>query len=231
MTVCQPEFVFAPLESMPARAAMLLADTALAAVARYGHFALALSGGNSPRPLFHLLRVEPWRSLLPWGHIRVFFADERCVPPDHPMSNYGMVHEALLAHVPVAEVYRMRGEDDPETAARTYAELFAAHAPLGLHCALLGMGADGHTASLFPHSSALESSDTVTWIERPDATRITLTRPVLDSAEVALFYVTGADKTPRVRELCQGPLPGPADFPAAHIAADRRIWVLDAKIS
>lgn len=230
MTVCPPEFVFAPLKSMPARAAMLLVDVAVAAVARYGHFALALSGGSSPRPLFHLLRDEPWRSLLPWSQTRVFFADERCVPPDHPLSNYGMVHELLLAHVPVAEVHRMRGEDEPETAARMYAELYATRAPLGLHCALLGMGADGHTASLFPHSSVLNASRNVTWIVRPDATRITLTRQVLDSAEMALFFVAGMDKAQRVLELCYGPLPGMADFPAAHIAANRRVWVLDERL-
>lgn len=227
MNLSLPELIFAPAEAMPERAAAILLNAAVEAVALRGIFTLALSGGSSPLPLFRLLRGEQWRVRFPWSRTRVFFADERCVPPDHTLSNYGMIQRELLAYVPVGEVFRMRGEDDPESAAARYAAEFAAQTPHGLDCAVLGMGADGHTASLFPYAAVLQDPASVATTVRPDATRITLGKTVLDAAALALFYVSGADKAERVLELCgEAPLSAEA-FPAAHIRATRRVWVLD----
>lgn len=118
------------------------------------------SGGSTPLTLFRLLRTEAWAARVDWAHTRVFWVDERCVAPDHPASNYGAANQELLAHVPAAEIYPMDGEIDPGESAVAYEELLRQHVPAEegmprLDCALLGMGDDGHTASLFPGSPLL----------------------------------------------------------------------------
>lgn len=225
------EFFFGDEPAMARHAAESLIHAAGQAVTAHGYCALALSGGSSPASLFRLLREEPWRSRMPWPQTRVFFADERCVPPEHALSNYGMVREMLLAYVPAAGVFRMHGEDDPREAASRYAEVFRIHAPQGLHCAVLGMGADGHTASLFPHSAALDTAEFTAMTARPDAMRVTLTFPVLDAVPLVIFYVKGQDKAARVRELFAGNSPSRQEFPAAHVRAARRLWVLESSLN
>jgi 6-phosphogluconolactonase len=219
-------------------AAEMFARAAADAVAVAGRFAVALSGGSTPRRLYRRLGSDPWRARLPWDRCHLFFGDERAVPPDHPDSNYRMVRETLLDAVPIpaAQVHRIRAEaDDPERAAHDYedelAAFFGRGVPPRFDLVLLGMGEDGHTASLFPGSPVLEERRrwvAAPWVEAKQARRLTLTLPVLNQAALVLFLVCGPDKAgtlPRVLRPETGtPLP-----PAARIApaTGRLVWLLD----
>ncbi len=195
-------------EAMAERAAHLFAAACEEAVNERGVFRVALSGGQTPVPLFHLLAQSDWADRLPWDKMVFFWADERCVGPDHPESNYGMARRELLSHVPATHFYRMRGEEDPvEAAARYEAQIREdfALAPGALprfDFILLGMGEDGHTASIFPNSPLLgvkkpeEKRRLVADVYVPErkADRITLTLPVLNNARCCMFLVAGAEK-------------------------------------
>lgn len=197
----------ADAEALAAAAAAVVVDSASRAVAARGRFTIALSGGATPRRLYQLLADPgaPFRGRLPWDRVHVFFGDERHVPPDHQDSNYRAAREALLDHVSVASVHRMRGEEpDAGLAAAAYeaelARFFAA--PAGgpaprIDLVLLGLGADGHTASLFPGSPALHERRrwvVAPYVEKLGARRITLTFPALDRAREVVFVVSGAEK-------------------------------------
>ena len=178
---------------------------------------LALAGGSTPRGLYERLVKAP----LPWAEIDVFFSDERCVPPDHPDSNYGMAQRALLGKVP-ARVHRMCGEAcEAEAYERLLRERVAGDPP-SLDVVLLGLGADGHTASLFSGDAALEERERlVLRVERPDATpgggvRLTLTLPVLNAAREAIFLVAGAGKREALSQLRAG-----EGIPAVQVRAGR----------
>jgi 6-phosphogluconolactonase len=217
-----------PAGSGPRRELRVVEDLAAGAAAEIeaiGPRTLALAGGSTPREVYRRLataRVD-WRSL------DVFFGDERCVPADHPDSNFRMAHEALLAGVPV-RVHRMPGET---CAASAYeAELRAAfethdRTPEGVpvfDLVLLGLGEDGHTASLFPGDPALlERERLVVRVERPDHPRLTLTLPVLSAARAALFLVAGAAKREPLRRL----LAGDPALPASHVGAARVVIFAD----
>jgi len=177
----------------------------------------ALAGGSTPRGLYErLVRAD-----LPWPEIECFFGDERCVPPEHPASNFHMAQEALLAHVP-ATVHAMPGETcDAEAYERLLRDRLGDAARFDL--ALLGLGEDGHTASLFPGDPALEERERlVVRVERPDFPRLTVTYPVLDAARVALFLVVGASKREALTHLLEG-----GDIPAARVASERVLVVAD----
>jgi 6-phosphogluconolactonase len=175
------------------------------AVAERGRFTWALAGGSTPRRLYELLASEQYRTSIDWSKVYVFFGDERCVPPDSEESNYRMAREALLSQVPVPEdnVLRMAGELEPEVAAEAYTRAlgdvfttarFPDAAP-EFDLILLGMGDDGHTASLFPGSPAL--GETVRWVsaaKKGEQSRLTLTYPVLNAAREVVFLVMGANK-------------------------------------
>src|SRR6185312_4569148 len=139
--------------SGPAEASVRAA-AALAAAARTGG-SISLAGSNTPRRSYELLAAEPG---IDWSHVHLWFGDERCVPPDDPESNYRMAHESLISRIdiPAGNVHRMRGEDEPDAAAAAYSREIAG---LSLDLAVLGLGPDGHTASLFPESPALEVRD------------------------------------------------------------------------
>lgn len=205
-------------EELYSRAADAVAVTAERAVAARGVFSVALSGGTTPRSLYELLATDQYRSRIPWGNTHVFWGDERCVPPTHPDSNYRAAHDALLVHVPIppANVHRLRGEEDaPEAAAseyeRTLREFFLVEPgqapPFDL--LLLGMGDDGHTASLFPHTDALrEERRTVVanFVDKLAAYRLTITPPVLRSAREVLVLVSGGAKARVLRDVLESPL-------------------------
>jgi 6-phosphogluconolactonase len=179
---------------------------------------VALSGGETPRPLYELLAA---RSRLPWEQVDVFFADERCVPPDHAASNYRLAHETLLARVP-ARVHRMPGETCAAAAYEAEIVSLLGERP-ALDLALLGIGEDGHTASLFPNDPALAIEDRlVAAVQRPDWPRLTLTLPVLSAAAVALFLVAGASKRGALSRMLADD-----DIPAARISAARVVVVAD----
>lgn len=228
-----PDFRILPDAAAAARfAAHLGAAFAREAVMRRKRFTVALAGGSTPRSVYAALAAEP-AGAVPWREAFVFFGDERRVPPDDPASNYRMAHETLLSKVPVPaeHVFRLRGEaPDPDAEARRYETELRREAPDGLDLVFLGMGEDGHTASLFPESPAVDERHR--WVvpaEAPKGTpapgRLTLTLPLLSAARRVVFLVTGAakrDALTRVRHRLE-PLP-----PAARVnAREVTLWIVD----
>ncbi|AHE99140.1 6-phosphogluconolactonase [Thioalkalivibrio paradoxus ARh 1] len=178
---------------------------------------MALAGGNTPRRLYRLLAGPPYALSIPWDRVRLFLGDERWVPVDHPDSNARMVREALLAGLLEAPAFFPMPTDaeDPEQAARRYHECLVREVPSDagngvprLDLVLLGMGDDGHTASLFPGTPVLDASEPVAavFVPRLDSWRLSLTLPLLNAARHVLFLVTGADKAATLaRVLGDGP--------------------------
>ncbi|MFQ5471357.1 MAG: 6-phosphogluconolactonase [Dehalococcoidia bacterium] len=179
---------------------------------------IVLAGGSTPRQMY-----ERWaRADFPWSDVHIFFGDERCVPPDDAASNFRMARESLLSKVST-NVHRMPGEScDTEAYETELRRMFAEGGP-SFDLVLLGLGEDGHTASLFPGDPALEVTDRwVVRVERPDFERLTLTLPVLSAARVAMFLVTGAAKRTALRQLLDRD-----DIPAARVSAERVIVIAD----
>ena len=174
-----------------------------------GRFSLALSGGSTPKALYQLLAGDAWKSRIEWSKCDVFFGDERAVSPDDALSNFKMASEALLNHVP-ARVYRMEGERaDLESAARDYQNLLQDTCDR-LDLILLGLGDDGHTASLFPGSPQLGEREN--WVTatpvaslEPHVRRLTLTFPAINTARRVWFLASGAGKAERLHEVLSGP--------------------------
>ena len=167
------------------------------------------SGGSTPKALHAHLASEPLQSQIDWMHVHIFFGDERTVPPDHADSNYRMAHETLLSKVPIPgdNVHRMRGEIDPQTAAKEYGEMLKTEfGDGGLDFVILGMGDDGHTASLFPQTTALKESKhrcVANHVEKLNTWRITLTAPFINRAANVLVLIAGAAKAERVSEVLE----------------------------
>lgn len=215
--------VVADPDALAEAAARAIVDTATQAVAARGRFTIALAGGATPRATYARLAAAPFRDRMPWDRTWVFFGDERAVPPEHPESNFGMAQAALLSRVaiPRDQVIRLRGEaEDPETAAADYARALAAafesrrgEVPR-FDLVLLGLGVDGHTASLFPGSPVLkEIFRTVAAVYAAAAAvpkRLTLTLPVLNAAARVIFLVAGAEKAKAVRAVLTEKAPLPA---------------------
>ena len=219
-------------------AARAIAEAAVAAVTDHGRFTFVLAGGTTPRDTYMRLAAPPLVDLVPWDRTLVFFGDERCVAPDHAESNYRMASEALLSKVgiPAERVYRMRGEaDDPEEAAAEYARTLATvfQAKRGglprLDLVLLGLGLDGHAASLFPGSPASkEIFRTVVAVHAAAARipqRLTLTIPTLNAAARVIFLISGAEKA----KVVKATLTGGAILPGSMIRpTDGTVtWIVD----
>ena len=200
---------------------------------------VALAGGSTPRRLYETLAAPSFRARIPWDRVHVFWGDERCVPPDHPDSNYRMARESLLDMVPLPaeNIHRVRGELQPEAAAQAYTEelqeFFDASWPV-FDLVLLGMGKDGHTASLFPGSDALRETErpvvgvTAQYQDRP-ARRVTLTPSAINAARQVLFLATGAGKAETLRAVLEGPHQ-PDVLPAQVVRPTdgQLLWLLDA---
>ncbi len=212
----QPEIKVLPdPAAVAAEAAERIVRAAGKAISLSGRFSIALAGGSTPKTLYELLASDAYRDRIDWRSVDIFFGDERTVPPDHKDSNYRMAQQALLSKVPVLEenVHRMRGEHDPEEAAKEYGQMlkekFArGEADGGLDLILLGMGDDGHTASLFPGTTALRETKhraVANPIPQLKTTRLTLTAPFINRAREVILTVTGAAKATRLAEVLQGP--------------------------
>ena len=201
------------------RAAQYFLEMASEAVGAYGRVRIAISGGNTPKAVFELLADpnQPWRTRMPWEKLDLYWVDERCVPPNYADSNYRMTREAMLDHVPLRpkQIHRIEGELDPEAAAARYEtelrsnfRLKGAESPR-FDLVALGMGKDGHTASLFPHTEAVREMSRLAvanHIPQPDAWRVTLTWPVINHARSVFFLVSGQDKASILPEVLTGPL-------------------------
>jgi len=210
------------------------------AVQARGRFSVALAGGSTPRALYALLASEPYQSRVPWAQVHVFWGDERCVSPDRPESNFRMAQEALLARVPVpsTQVHRIAGESgDPVAAAKSYERTLHTwfHVQDGampvFDLILLGLGEDGHTASLLPHGAAARETRRFA-VEahggNPNLPRVTLTVPVLTHARRLVWLVAGARKASVVRKVLEGPEQLDA-LPAQRVrsVAGISLWLLD----
>ena len=203
-------------------------------------FTVALAGGETPRYLYSLLASSQYAPQVPWERVHVFWGDERHVPPDDPASNYRMAYDALLSRVPIPpeNVHRIRAElPDAHEAARTYEDElrgFCGLQPSELprfDLVLLGMGADGHTASLFPHTDALHDREHLVaapWVEKLNTYRLTLTPRVLNNAATVVFLVSGEGKAATLHAVLEGPLQ-PDLLPAQLIAPTNGtlLWLVD----
>ncbi len=210
-------------------AADLLTNAAHTAVAARGRFTLAIPGGSVPTPVFTALAEREF----PWDATRLLWVDERAVPPDHEHSNYGAFARDLLPSLPIpaTQVLRMRGELGPDDGARDYTTVLGnALAGHPLDAALLGIGEDGHVASLFPGKDALEATDPVLPIHdspKPPPERITLSLPILRAATTVVVVALGQGKKDAITQvLAATPLPTPLP---ARLATDRpgATWIID----
>jgi len=222
-----------PQELFQAAAAEFI-SLASTAIRDHEKFSVALSGGSTPKSLYSVLA----KATLSWEKIFFFWSDERHVPPDHPESNYRMAKEALLSIVPVPpeNIFRVRAEEkDANVVARDYEEALRSFFRLRpgefprFDLILLGLGPDGHTASLFPNTPALNETKRLVvanWVEKFKTNRITFTYPVLNYAACVIFLVSGGDKSEIVREVLENP---GADLPSqkVHPANGRLLWLLD----
>ena len=198
-------------------------------------FSLALSGGTTPKALYELLATGPYKSRIDWRNVEIFFGDERTVPPDHQDSNYRMAQESLLSKVPIPgdNVYRMAGERDPQQAAKEYGEMLKEKfGEGGMDVVLLGMGDDGHTASLFPGTAALGETKhrcVANHVPKLGAWRITLTAPFINRSRGVMILVSGESKAKRLEEVLEGPQ-DPRRLPVQLIrpVGGSLTWLVDA---
>jgi 6-phosphogluconolactonase len=210
-------FVEPTAAALAERAARQFVDLAQQAVAARGTARIAISGGSTPKAAFALLADagKEWRKQMPWDRLELFWVDERCVPPDDPDSNYRMTREAMLDHVPLKpeQIHRIEGELEPGLAADRYeAELRKSFRLRGAEIpqfdvVQLGMGPDGHTASLFPHTAALHEMKrlaTANHVEQMNTWRVTLTLPVINHARHVFFLVEGVSKAMILNKVFEG---------------------------
>ncbi len=224
-----------PAELFPAAATEFI-RLAQEAIRISGRFTVALSGGSTPKNLFKLLAGFPAADI-PWEQVYFFFGDERHVPPDDPESNFRMANESLLSkiHARSENVFRIHAEEDAETAANNYEQQLIKFFNLQpgefprFDLIMLGLGPDGHTASLFPGSKGLSEKHRLVianWVEKFNAFRITFTYPVLNQAACVTFMAAGADKADAVRRVLQDKMQGP---PAGGVMPvdGKLLWFLD----
>lgn len=233
-------FVVLPTpEAVTEAAADRIIAAARNAIRRRGRFRMALSGGSTPLPIYRLLTHEPRISAVDWSRVEWFWGDERCVPPDNSMSNYRAAREILLDRLPGVRsraIHRLQAEaPDRDRRAVAYQAQIArafdtepdAARPPAFDLIWLGMGRDGHTASLFPGSTALGERRrwvVATWAPAPAAWRLTMTLPIINAARSVLFVVIGADKAGPFQAVRSDS----GDLPAARVRARSTLWLVDA---
>lgn len=227
--------IFETPDELAAGLADAFVDDARRAIEQHGAFFVALAGGTTPKNAYHLLSQEPRRSQVDWNHVFVYFGDERSVPPDSDESNYKMATDAFLraVNIPADHVHRMRGEADPQQTAREYAEMLIQ--TMGdvpqFDLIMLGMGADGHTASLFPGTDPLTDDDRLVravYVEKLSTWRITITPRVINNARHVVIATEGLPKAPALYAVRQGPYE-PQTHPIQIVAPTngRLSWYVD----
>jgi 6-phosphogluconolactonase len=229
--------VWHDLDDLSARAAELFIATAYESITGNGDFTVALSGGSTPRALYARLASEAHEEYAAWARTHVFWSDERCVPPTDEQSNYRMARETLLDHVPLPpqQIHRMRGEDEPVSAAALYTSQLGQHLASRagrFNLILLGLGDDGHTASLFPHSSALDDMEHLVaapFVEKLRVHRLTLTFRVINDAAHTIFLVSGEAKAAALHAVLEGDA-DPHAWPARMVRpahGGKLTWLID----
>ena len=223
--------ILSSAEDLARAAAELFVAKSNEAVAQRSVFTVALSGGSTPKPLYELLAK---REQVPWSNMHFFWADERHVPPDDPDSNYRMAYELLLSRVPVSEhkVHRIKSEHPHAAeAAKEYEEEILQYVPgrpPRFDLILLGLGTDGHTASIFPGAEVVHEREKLvaaSYVEKLRSYRITMTLPLINNAAAVVFLVSGAEKA----EIVQSVLQGPKRYPAQEVrpTTGELVWLLD----
>jgi 6-phosphogluconolactonase len=228
-------YVEADPAALARRAVEYLVEMAGEAVEAQGRVRIAISGGSTPKAAFELLadNNQPWRWRMPWEMLDLYWVDERCVPPDDAQSNYRMTRESLLDRVPLKpeQIHRIEGELEPEAAAARYEQELRSSFSLGesesprFDLVALGLGTDGHTASLFPQTQALKETTRLVaanHVPQLDTCRVTLTWPVINHARSVFFLVSGQDKASVLNEVLTGPrdqerLPSQLIWPSSGI--------------
>ncbi len=230
--------IFDDLDALSQAAADAFVEASIDAIAQRARFLVTLSGGTTPVRLYQLLAEQPYSGLVNWSGLTAFWGDERCVPAEDMENSYREVHDILLGRVPIppANIHRIRSELEPEEAATDYAQLLTEYAtpPLDwprFDLVLLGMGSDGHTASLFPGSevTAREPVLAVTGhYENRPARRVTLTPMVINTARQVIFLVSGPGKADALRRVLYGEV-RPIELPAQRIHPEdgALIWMVD----
>lgn len=229
-------FVFPTGDEVAKALAEFFVKHAADAIEAHGRFVVALSGGTTPKATYGLFTQPPYRDAIDWNAIEFFFGDERCVPPDDDESNYKMARDTFLRpmNIPDEHVHRMRGEDDPQQAALAYRRELAE--TLGddpfFDLVMLGMGPDGHTASLFPGQDPLTEDQQrvrAVYASSRNQWRLTLTPSVLNATRALAFAVTGAEKHAALTAVREGPQ-NPTQYPAQIIAPPNEstfVWLVD----
>jgi 6-phosphogluconolactonase len=232
--------VFTNPEALTWAAATEFVQQANQAIQARGQFTIALSGGSTPKSLYALLAMQSWRNQIPWNQVYLFWGDERHVLPSDPSSNFRMTQERLLFQVPIPSqnVHRIKAENpNAQKVATEYEQDLKHFFQLGEHqfprfdLVLLGMGSNGHTASLFPGTNAVhEQSRSVvaSWVEELDTHRITLTPPVINNARKVIFFVTGSEKAATLKAVLEGQYQ-PDRLPAQiiHPTQGKVTWMVD----
>lgn len=234
--------VLSDADALADTAAARFVATAETAIRTRGEFIVALSGGETPRRAYQRLAREPFASRVSWPQVQVLWGDERCVPPDHAESNYRMAREALLDQVavPAVNVHRIHGEDDPAVAAARYEATLRAvlRTPVGpprtrIDLLLLGLGEEGHTASLFPGGAAVREPTrwvVAEYVPALSTWRITLTLVLINAAAAVLFLVSGSRKAGIVRQVLASPAGAGPQLPAQAVAPvpGEVRWLIDS---
>ena len=229
--------VFSDPEALSRAAAVRFADASRESITSKKTFTVALSGGYTPKSLYLLLSSDQYSRTIDWPHVHIFWADERCVPRDDEQSNFKLAFDTFLTKVPVPDenVHGIRGEESPDRGAKAYEadlrEFFGESVLPAFDLILLGLGQDGHTASIFPGSSASTEQEHLAVAvpkQPPEPDRITLTLPVLNNALRIIFLVSGGAKAHIVKEILEGP-ETEGKYPAGlvHPARGRLTWLLD----
>jgi 6-phosphogluconolactonase len=219
-------------------AAEYIVRVAQESIAAHGRFTLALSGGSTPRKLYAMLADEPYRGQIDWALVEIFWSDERCVPADDAESNYHLAQEVMLSKLPIAasQIHRVPADEpDREAASLAYTKemqrVFGTDGIPQFDLIQLGMGPEGHTASLFPHQASLTEQQRLIMsvtVPKPPPPRLTFTPPLLNAAIHILFLVTGPDKSEAVQAVLEGPKQ-PEEYPAQIVQpSDGEVtWMLD----
>jgi 6-phosphogluconolactonase len=224
-------------DALSRAAAQLFLERGKDALAERGRFAAALSGGSTPRRFYALLGSSPYLDALDWHRVHVFWADERCVPPDHRESNFELVHDTLLSSIdiPNGNIHRIRGEEGPDGAAREYEQdiktFFGVDRPV-FDLIVLGVGEDGHTASVFPYSEAVRETGRIVmpvFLDKPKLHRVTLTLPVINLAAHIVILASGRSKAAIVREILSEE--NLKKYPAGLVrpVSGDLIWLIDSE--
>ncbi len=234
--------VYADADLLSQAAAQYVVQIANEAIVTHGRFIIALSGGSTPRKLYTLLANEPYRSQINWSLVEVFWGDERNVPADSPDSNYRLAWDTLLntISIPAHQIHRMPAEEtDREAAARSYeAEMKRAFGTDGIPAfdlIQLGMGPEGHTASLFPHQASLQETQRLVLpvtVPKPPPPRLTFTPPLINAARHIQFLITGAEKADTLKAVLEGPYQ-PDEYPTQIVRPQNGevTWMLDKAVT